>query len=165
MNELFKKRSLRIGAAVVGGLIVLILVFQAGMSVGFRKARFSYQWGGNYHKMFGGPQGGFAGDFRRDFEGQDFMNANGVTGAILKVDGRTLVIRGVGGTEQVVVLSDSTVIRAGRETVKPGDLTTADSVVVIGEPDASGQIDAKFIRVFPAEPPAGPFIERRLPPR
>jgi len=165
MNELFKKRSFRIGAAIVGGFIVFILVFQAGMAVGFRKARFSYQWGENYHKMFGGPRGGFAGDFRRDFEGRDFMNANGVTGAVLKVDGRTFVIRGVDGNEQVVVLTDSTVIRAGRGTVKPEDLTTEDSVVVIGEPDASGQIEAKFIRVFPAEPPAGPFIERRLPPR
>jgi len=165
MNEIFKKRSFRIGAAVVGGLILLILVFQAGMAVGFRKARFSYQWGENYHRMFGGPRGGFAGDYRRDFEGQDFMNANGVTGTVLKAEGRTLVIRGADGTEQVVVLSDSTVIRAGRQTLGPEDLTTEDSVVIIGEPDASGQIVAKFIRVFPAEPPAGPFFERRLPPR
>ncbi|MFA6603360.1 MAG: hypothetical protein WCT10_00795 [Patescibacteria group bacterium] len=165
MNELLKKRSFRIGAAAIGGLILLIVIFQAGMAVGFRKARFSYQWGENYHKMFGGPQGGFAGDFRRDFEGRDFMNANGVAGAIIKIDGRTLVIRGVDGAELVVLLADTTVIRAGRETVRAEDLTTEDSVVVIGEPDTAGQIAAKFIRVFPQEPPPGPFFERRLPPR
>jgi hypothetical protein len=39
-----------------------------------------------------------------------------------------------------------------RETVKISDLKVDDFVVVIGEPNDSGQIEAKFIRLLPPAP-------------
>ena len=50
-----------IGVAI---FVVIVLIFGAGMFVGGMKARFSYRWAENYHENFGGPRGGFLGDWR-----------------------------------------------------------------------------------------------------
>ena len=50
--------------------------------------------------------------------------------------------------ETAVLVSDTTVIRRGRETIKPADLKTDNHIVIIGSPTEQGQIDAKLIRLF-----------------
>jgi hypothetical protein len=61
-----------------------------------------------------------------------------------------------------VVIKEDTAIMRFRETIKPSDLKVDDSIVVIGEPNDAGQIEAKFIRVMPS--PTGDLFEP-LPPR
>ncbi len=114
--------------------------------MGFRKAEFSYRWGENYHRNFGGPRGGFFGDF---FD-KDFTEAHGTFGKIIKIDLPIFLIQGNNGVEKVIFVKGDTAIRHLHDTFTKNDLKIDDSVVVIGSPNNSGQIEARFIRLFPA---------------
>ncbi|MFA5062177.1 MAG: hypothetical protein WC526_03450 [Patescibacteria group bacterium] len=127
----------------LGALIIVLVIFWAGIMVGSREARFSYQWGANYHHLFGPPPGPLLGG------GADFMNPNSAAGTIIKVSTSTLLIKGDDNTEKSVVISNGTLIRSLQNTLSPSDLKVDDQVVILGEPSSTGQIEAKFIRVFP----------------
>ena len=152
VNFLKSKKVLAI-IIVLFSLALLVGVFGLGIAVGYHKARFSYAWGENYHRNFGGPRGGFF----RNFSGRDFIDAHGTFGQIVKIDlstnlGQvaTLVIKGQDNVEKIVLIKDDTSIRRFRDAIKPSDLKADDYVVVIGEPNNEGQIAAKFIRLLPA---------------
>jgi hypothetical protein len=156
-------KPFKITICIVGSLLVLLAVFGAGVEVGFHKASHSFQWGENYHRNFGGPRDGFMGNWGRQDPGgagfgrggfgeEDYMNGNGVFGKILKIDGQTLSIQGIDGVEQIVLVSNDTSLRQNRDTIKLADLKADDYIVVIGEPNPSGQIQAKLIRVMPTPP-------------
>lgn len=144
IKEIIQSKSYMITALSISVIAVICLVFGGGMYIGYRKARFSYQWGENYHKNFGGPRSGFI----RDFGGKDLINANGVAGQIIKINNSEIIIRGRDNIEKIVAIKNDTVIRRFNETVKLSDLKINDFVVVIGEPNNSGQIDAKFLRTM-----------------
>lgn len=137
---------------LVGGIlaaIVLLLVYQLGMYVGYRKAAFTFRWGDNYHRVFGGPKEGFL----RDFGGRDLINGHGMAGEILSINGQSLVVRGPDNVEKAVSVSDTMVVRKGWQTLKFSDLKVGDRIVAIGTPKDDGSVTANFIRVFdPAEP-------------
>ena len=131
----------------LAGFAVLILVFGAGVKVGTMKAKYSYRWAENYHRNFGGPQGGFLGDLK-NFPQGEFINAHGVFGSIIKIDGNTIIAKAKDDVEKTVLVSDSTIIQKGREKVKLSDLKVDEEIVIIGSPNDEGQIEAKLIRVF-----------------
>ncbi len=157
-NNFFQSKNFKIILGVVGGIIIFLLVFQAGAFMGFRKASFSYRWAENYHRNFGGPREGFF----NDFSGRDFIDAHGVFGQIIKIDGSTLVIKGRDDVEKIVLIKENTIIEHLRDTIKIADLKIDDYIVVIGEPNDAGQIEAKFIRFIPAPPKETSF--EPLPP-
>ena len=148
------KFVIKITLICLAGLVLVLAVFSVGIMVGFRKARFSYQWGENYHKNFGGPPIGMKGpgkpqhDFLKGIRGDEFINPNGLSGSVIKFDTSTLYIKGDDGVEKSVAISGGTLIRCGRNTIKFSDLKTDDKVVILGTPSSSGQIEAKLIRVF-----------------
>ena len=169
IKEIIQSKPYMIVALSISVMAVICLVFGGGMYVGYHKARFSYQWGENYHKNFGGPRSGFMGDFG----GKDLIDANGVAGQIIKIDPSTssgqvpmLVIKGRDNIEKIVAIKEDTVIRRLNETVKLSDLKINDFVVVIGEPNENGQIEAKFLRTIPASASSTmPMMRQRLPMR
>ena len=137
----------------ISGMIILVFVFGLGVFVGIKKADFSFRWADQYHKNFGGPQGGFFGDMM----GQDFTASNGVFGQIVKIvppagpgQPTTLVIKGKDNVEKNILVDDKTIIVYQKENIKVSDIQINTSIVVIGEPDNSGQIEAELIRVMPA---------------
>ncbi len=130
---------------LLAAIAVIFLIFGIGMYVGYHKARFSYQWGENYHKNFGGPRGGFF----EDFGGKDLIDANGIAGQVIRVDGSTLVIKGRDNTEKIILVKEDTTIMRFKESVKLADIKSDDFIVAIGEPNDSGQIEAKFLRIMP----------------
>jgi len=148
IDKIFQSKTFKIILATIGGLMIILLVFKTGMMVGFQKANFSCHWSDNYHQNFGGPRGGFPGGFGD----RDFIEANGSVGQIIKIATSTLVIRGRGNVEKVVLIKADTVINQLKETITINELKTDDMVVVIGEPNNDGQIEAKLIRVMPAIP-------------
>lgn len=163
-NKLFQSKSFKVGLIVLGAFIVLLLVFKAGVFVGYKKAQFSYRWGENYHRNFAGPRGGFFGDFGRDFGDRgDFINAHGTFGSVIKVDGNTIIVKDKDNVEKTVLISDNTVINKSRETIKVSDLKVDDSIVIIGSPNEQGQIEAKLIRVFDKEMTKGLPYKRSRP--
>ncbi len=150
LEQIKTKGFIKWGLVVLAGLILIVGSFSLGVFVGFKKAGFSYSWGENYEHNFGGPRNGFF-LFRRMPEGvggDDFINANGTVGSILKINNNSVVIKGNDNVEKVINIGANTVIRRQRDTIKIADLKINDLIVVIGNPNNSGQIDAKFVRVF-----------------
>lgn len=151
INKIFQSKIFQGVIIGLAALVVILFIFKAGMTVGIKKADFSCRWSDNYHQNFGGPKGGFWGGFND----QDFIEANGTVGQIIKIDGSNLVVRGRGNVEKVIVVKDDTVIERLKETIKISDLKVDDTIVIIGEPNSAGQIEAKLIRVMPPPPSFG----------
>jgi hypothetical protein len=134
----------------VGGIILALVIFQAGMVVGERKAAFSYRFGDNYFRNFGEREGGH-GAFGMGREGK-FPEAHGAMGKILSITPSTLVTLGRDNIEKVILIDDSTVIKHFRDEATRADLHVDDFIVVIGSPNNASQIEAKFIRILPPPP-------------
>ncbi len=131
-KKYFESKTFRVALYAVGGALVAALIFHAGVAVGYRKARFSYRWGENYHRMMG----------------RDLLNAHGTFGKIIKVDASSILVQGRDDAEKTILVKEDTVIRRFRETITFGDLQVDDAVVVVGKPNNVGQIEAKLIRVM-----------------
>lgn len=136
----------------IGMMIVALMIFQAGVFVGYHKAAFSYRWGQDYYHTFGrAGRGGFPmGMMGMDRE--DFPSAHGATGKVIRIDLPTFVIEGPDKIERVVLTSHQTIVRRFRDTIAPAELKIDDYVVVIGAPNDKSQIEARLIRLMPAPP-------------
>jgi len=155
LKNIIQSKAYKIVAISLAAILVLFLTFSAGMRVGFYKAKFSYQWGENYHKNFAGPRNGMLRGAFKDFGGKDLIDSHGAAGQILKIDPSTgsgqaeLVIQGQDGVEKIIVVKDGTAVRRLRETAELSELKVNDYITVIGSPTDVGKIEAKFIRVMP----------------
>ncbi len=130
------------------GLIVAILIFQAGVFVGYHKASFSYRFGDNYSRNFMGPRGGIM-DTR-----DNMMGGDGASGKIIKISLPDIIVSSPDNTEKTVVLGNDTSFREFHGVITAQDLKVDDFVVVLGTPDNKGEIDAKLVRVLPTPPPS-----------
>ena len=157
LNKFFQSKNFKVVFILIGALIVCLLSFQAGLIVGFKKANFSFRWGENYHRNFGGPGKGFG----SDFGDRNFIDAFGTFGQIIKIEGSSLVIKGREDIEKIVLVSDQTIIKRFQDNIKLTDLKVDDYIVIIGEPNTSGQTEAKLIRVMPTPPTATPPLPLR----
>ena len=128
---------------VIIGVIILIIAFEGGEAVGYHKALFSYKWSENYEKNFAGPAKPF-----RGAHPDDFLNSNGASGIVLTYHGDILIIKDNNNTEETITTASSTVIRKLNDTVGTSTVKIGDHVVVLGVPGASGNIEAKFIRIL-----------------
>lgn len=145
ITNIIKSRWFIASIGIVIGIILLLMAFWAGMYVGQRRADFTRNWGNNYGKIFGQPMGGFFQEPGEVPEPRGFGNG----GIVLKVSGDTIVIKGNDNIEKTVITDTSTSIQEQRSTISIDQIKTGDMVVIIGEPNNAGQIQAKFIRVFP----------------
>lgn len=128
----------------IGSAIVIILVFSAGVSVGFHKASFGRAWGENYERNFGMRPN------RPMFMENNFPNAHGAIGKIIKIELPTIIVQDKNNTEKVVLTKDDTQIQRMKERMSKNDLKIDNFVVVIGSPNEQGQIEAKLIRIMPS---------------
>jgi len=149
-NNILESKLFRAVILIIAGLIILVFVFSLGVFVGMKKADFSFKWADEYHRNFGGPRGGFLGDFMGT--NREFANSNGVFGQIIKIDNGSLTVKDRDNTEKIVLARDKTSIIYQRKNIKLSDLKIGDSIVVIGEPNSNGQIQAELIRVMPPMP-------------
>ncbi|MFA6919417.1 MAG: hypothetical protein WC244_04930 [Patescibacteria group bacterium] len=163
-NKFFQSKSFMAVILTIATIIVLLLVFMAGMYVGFKKAGFSYQWGENYHRNFAGPQQGFGGGLGGELGGKDFIDAHGTFGQIIQIDGSTLVVKDINNIEKIILVNDKTAINRFRDNIKIGDLKVDEKIVAIGDPNTSGQIEAKLIRILPDQSPLPPENGNEMPP-
>jgi hypothetical protein len=134
----------------IGGLVCALVIFQAGMCVGERKAAFAYRFGDNYYRNFGDHpmrHGAFGLP-----KGGNFSEAHGATGKVLTVTPNTLVILGRDNVEKIVLVTGETMIKHFRDEIPLTDIRVDDFVVVIGSPNDTSQIEAKFIRILPPPP-------------
>jgi hypothetical protein len=134
----------------IGATVIALMIFQAGMFVGERKAAFSYRFGDNYFRNFG-EHDGKRGAFGLGKEGR-FPEAHGAMGKILSVTPPTLMILGRDNIEKVILVDDKTMIKHFRDDAMLADLKVDDFIVVIGTPNDMSQIEAKLIRILPPPP-------------
>jgi hypothetical protein len=131
----------------IGSVIILLAVLSVGISIGFHKASFGKAWGDNYERNFGMmPQmrGGF------NFGNDNFPNAHGAIGKIIKIQLPTLIVQDKDNTEKVILTKEDTKIQKMRNTILPTDLHIDDFVIVVGSPNDKGQVEAKLIRIMPS---------------
>ncbi|MFA6430233.1 MAG: hypothetical protein WC229_00455 [Candidatus Paceibacterota bacterium] len=146
IEETFKNLKLRTIAYIIGGLIIALIIFQAGMFVGFKKAGFAFRMGEQYFRqMKGGPEGFPMMGIGRD----DFGSSHGAIGKIVSIKLPSIVVTDRDGIEKTVVISTSTDIKRFKEVIKSEDLKINDFVTVIGSPDDKAQVEAKLIRIMP----------------
>ena len=152
LNDFFQSKTFKGILIGIGAVIIFLFIFRVGMTVGFKKADFSYKWGENYHQNFAGPKRGFF----RELGGmgdRDFIGAHGIFGKVLKIEGSEMVISGQDNAEKIITVGADTVIEKFREKIKIDGMAVDDMVVVIGEPNNEGKIEAKLIRIMPLPPP------------
>ena len=150
IKKVFEGRnSFRI-LCVIGVIIVGLLIFYAGIGVGFRKASFGRAWGENYERNFGMMPN------RPMFGKDNFPNAHGAVGKIIETKLPTIIVQDRDNTEKVILIKTDTQIQKAMEKIAVNDLKMDDFVVVIGTPNKQGQIEAKFIRVMPLGMPIIP---------
>jgi len=134
----------------IGIVLVALLIFYAGVNVGFHKASFGRAWGENYERNFGfGPDHPLLG-------ADNFPNANGAIGKIIKIELPTIIVQDKNNTEKVILLSSDTHIEKMANAIDSSELSVNDFIVVIGSPNDQGQVEAKFIRVMPLGMPVPP---------
>ena len=70
-------------------------------------------------------------------------------GTVIDVASSSIAVRDGNNDEASVVVSSDTVIRYLGETIGEDGVVVGEGVTVIGQPNESGQIEARFIRGFP----------------
>ncbi len=145
MNELLKNKIFQVFILVLCVLLVFISGFWLGLRVGEHQRGFARDWSDNYHKNFAGPRGGFL----KEMRDHEFINANGVFGQIIKIEGTTVIAKGEADIEKIIMVSERTIINRGPEKINVSQLQVDDNIIVVGEPDNQGRIMAKLIRVMP----------------
>lgn len=152
IKYIYKSHAFKVILLCICALIVALVIFQAGIFVGFRKASFSYGFGDRYHQTFGDMHRGMMG-FSRD----DLSSGHGAAGKIIRVTLPTFMIATQDNLEKSVLIDKDTVIRRFRDTISSSEIKTDDIAVVIGAPNAEGQIVAKFIRLMPPPTSSGTY--------
>src|SRR5579859_4727773 len=126
IKKIFESKvSFRILCAI-GIAIVTLLVFAAGVIVGFSRATYEHAWEENYERNFGMRSG------HPILE--NFPNAHGAIGKIISISLPTIIVEDRDNTEKVVVINDDTQIQEMTGSLSSKDLKVDDFVVVIGSP-------------------------------
>lgn len=144
MKNTLESKVVRTILWVLGGLIVLFLVFGLGLSLGYRRAGFEAGFSENYARNFPGGPGGMAGMMG------GAMPIHGAVGTVIDITTSTISLQDDDGDEHFVLVASGTPVREGEQTFALADIKAGEGIAVIGAPNDQGQIVARFIRVFPA---------------
>lgn len=148
-RDIHKSKTVR-GILIGLGLAILVLViFQAGMVAGHQKAKFGARFGDNFERNFGGPRGG---DFGGRFPAPGMPSGHGAVGEIVSIALPHVIVAGPDNLEKTVLIGTSTMVREFRDEISVEELQVGDFIVVLGNPNEEGQIDAKLIRLMPTPP-------------
>jgi hypothetical protein len=145
MSNFLESKVVRTIVWSLGGLIVLVVVFGLGIAVGYDRAGFASGFDRDYDQVFfGAPPGGAVGLVAPPMP----VAIHGVVGTVIDLGTSTISVENQQGNEQSVAVSSSTAIRNGNGNSVLGDVAVGDQVAVIGEPNAEGQVEARFIRIL-----------------
>jgi len=145
VKTFFGSKKGKISVFIVGGIILALVIFQAGMFVGFKKASFSFRMGEQYFRQMKGGQEPFGGIGR-----DNFGNSHGAIGKIISVNLPLLVVSDKDGIEKTIIISTSTEIKKFKEAIQQEDLKVDDFVTVVGSPNDKSQVEARLIRIMPS---------------
>lgn len=137
----------------IGVSIIALLIFQAGVTVGQHKAKFGDRLGNHFERNFVDTQrGGFPNPQGFVFGEPLPPGGHGAVGEIISITLPTFVIAGPDNLEKTVAVTDDTLVREFRDELGIESIETGKFVVVLGEPNDDGVIEAKLIRFLPPPP-------------
>lgn len=139
-----ESKAVRAVIITIGVIIFVLTILFVGINIGEYRARFAGEFGNNFERNFWGPRGMMGGYFGRMLPG-----GHGAAGQILSVNLPQIIINGPDNLEKTVLVGTSTIVRLFQANIQSSDLKAGDFVIVIGNPDSNGQIEASFIRVMP----------------
>ncbi len=130
--------------AALGVTLLCLIAFQAGSAFGFHRAIVAFKYDDRFDGRYGmhSKRGPF-GD-----PGERLPGAHGTAGRVLSVDMPTVLIEDR-DMERIVRFATGTEIREGRERAESGAISVDDFIVVIGNPNDKGEVEAKFVRILP----------------
>ncbi|MDE2188679.1 MAG: hypothetical protein KGJ35_03050 [Patescibacteria group bacterium] len=155
MKDILQSKKILAIASVLAILAFIVIIFELGVMVGYRKAAFEYNWGNNYYRVFGQKNSmiGMMGDL------DDLPAAHGVMGTIIRVQPPYAFIEGPNNEEKTIFIGSSTNVVKYHTSINPSNLSEGEYIVVVGSPNAStSQIDANFVRVLPPPPGASSTV-------
>ena len=147
----FQSEKTSAAIRILIALFVLFVVFWTGVSVGWRKAEFSYRFSDNYYRSFGGHERSPMGKIGMP-DPDDLISGHGAVGKVISVKLPTVIVSDANGVEKSILITNDTIIRSGRGGIASTTITDNDFIVIIGNPGSEGQITAKLIRVMPPPP-------------
>jgi hypothetical protein len=156
IKEILKNSKVQSVICVLGAIFVALIIFQAGMFVGFKKAGFAFKTGEQYFRqMRGMPNDNMMGMNRNDFP-----NTHGAVGKIISIKLPSMIVLDKNNIEKTVLISSSTDIKKFKDTIKSTELNVNDFVTIIGDPNDNAEINAVLIRIMPDPEsiPAGEFF-------
>lgn len=142
IHESKRLQEVLVGIALVVSTLLILFV---GISIGERRADFAGRFSENYERNFMGPKGGMMGGINTRAPG-----GHGVVGEVININLPEIITNGPDNLEKIVSLSTSTIIRKFMNNVSPSEIKVGDYVVILGNPNDQGKIEAKLIRIMPA---------------
>jgi hypothetical protein len=138
MSNFLESKKIKIVLIVLASLIVILVVFGLGITIGYDRANFTSHFDQNYYHNFnpGAPAGP--------------MSEHGISGTVIDVSSSSISVQDPANNEHSIAIAPDTVIREMDNTILITDVKIGDQIVVIGEPNPQGQVYARFIRVFAA---------------
>lgn len=148
IQEYTQSKTFRTGVVVAGVLLVALVSFASGISVGLHKARFSYAWGEQYEQRFmGGPMPGPMRGMGIP-DGRGFRNPHGTLGEVVSVSEDLILVKDRENQESTVRSDEETIIMKQRDRISVGQLVAGEKIAVVGKPGDDGAVAADFIRVL-----------------
>ncbi len=149
MKDFFKFPKTKTLLWTLCSILVVLVAFGLGVAVGYRRAVFASGLSENYYHNFYSMAAG-RGFFLNGigYGAAQPFNPHGVTGEVVDIGSSTLAIQDADGETQSVLVASATPIREMNGPVLFAAIQVGDRVTVIGEPNDSGQVEARFIRVF-----------------
>ncbi|MEI8337636.1 MAG: hypothetical protein WCF92_00640 [bacterium] len=151
IKQHFKSKKIRIAVGAFIALGIILFIFQIGVLIGYKKAFFSCKLGENYYKGFEG-RGNQGMNFSNLDPEKNLPNSNGAVGPIVKIALPSIVVTDKDGVEKTIGVTDDTIFRQSKNEITAADLKIGDFVVVVGNPDNTGNIEARLVRVLPPPP-------------
>lgn len=146
LKNIHKSKTVRGVLVGVGVTILVLVIFQAGMVMGYHKARFAGAFGNNFERNFIGSRGG---GMKMMFNGA-MPSGYGAVGEIVSINLPQIIVSGPDNIEKTVTVSTTTSIRRFRDEIQASELVAGEFVVILGNPNESGQIEANLVRIMPA---------------
>ncbi len=148
MKELLNSKKYAPIIYTIGLLFVALIIFLAGIFVGYHKAQFSAQFGDRYYNAFGkhmnSPITMMGGP-----DADDLVSGHGAAGKVISVNFPNILVSDATGLEKSIIINNETIIRSARESIASTSVRLNDFIIVIGTPNSRGQIDARLIRIMP----------------